>query len=73
MTTILKEHRYIVRISNEEFVLRVQELISGPKQWPERFRVQLYASIGYRARIIYGITEADAAAKTAAYLDFPSA
>ena len=73
MTTVLKEHRYIVRISDEEHILRVQELISGPEQWPEKFRVQLYASIGYRARIIYGTTEADAAEKTATYLNLPSA
>jgi hypothetical protein len=72
MTTIMKEHRYIVRINDDEHILRVQELISGPEQWHERFRVHLYASSGYRARIVYGTTEVEAAENTAAYLDFPS-
>jgi len=72
MATILKEHRYIVRIRDGEHVLRIQELISGTEEWPERIRVQLPASIHYRARTIYGITEKEVAEKAAAYLESPS-
>ena len=67
---ILKVHFYIIH--NEERVLRVEELISGSKQWPKRFRTKLRASNYHRARTIYGVTDKEVAEKAARYLESSS-
>jgi phenylacetate-coenzyme A ligase PaaK-like adenylate-forming protein len=73
MSTILKEHRYILRIGYQEHILRVQEFISGPEGWRETFRIQLPASVHHEARTIYGSTEMKAVEKAASYLESPPA
>jgi hypothetical protein len=69
MLTIFRELRYVVRIRQEEHVLRVQELVSGTENWPEKFRVQVHASLRYPGRTIYGASDHEVAAKVAEYLD----
>jgi hypothetical protein len=68
MTTLIKEERYICYLDLEPHVLRIEELIIGSEQWPERFRIRLAASHSREAKTIYGSTAAEAAERAAAYL-----
>jgi|HubBroStandDraft_6_1064221.scaffolds.fasta_scaffold527827_2 phenylacetate-coenzyme A ligase PaaK-like adenylate-forming protein len=68
MPTILREVPYTVCVRGEEYSLRVQELISGSESWPEKFRVQLHASLRHRAQTIYGPSDQEVAEKAAEYL-----
>lgn len=70
MLTIVRELRYIVSVRNEQHVLRVEELVSGTERWPGKFRVQLHASLRYRAQTIYGTTDHEVAQKVAEYLEY---
>jgi phenylacetate-coenzyme A ligase PaaK-like adenylate-forming protein len=74
MTTLIKEERYIYYLGMEPQVLRVEELISGSEQWPERFRALLAASHTREAKTIYGSTARETAERAVVYLSVsPSA
>jgi hypothetical protein len=68
MATMIKEERYIVYISTEEYVLRVQELLWGLDAWPERFRVVLPASREWTATTMYASTGREAAERATEFL-----
>ena len=50
---LIKQERFICYLGMEQQVLRVDELISGSEQWPERFRALLAASHTREAKTIY--------------------
>ena len=56
MATLIREERYILQIGAEEHILRVQEILSGAEDWPERFRIQVPASHTREAKRFYGAT-----------------
>jgi hypothetical protein len=54
MCVILKEHRYVVQVGPVSHVLRVQELVSGPAVWRDKFRLLIPADPTTQAKTIYG-------------------
>ena len=60
MGELIKEERYIFSQGPQEHVLRVQELLSGPVAWPERFCIHLPASHTQPAKKFYGTTAREA-------------
>jgi hypothetical protein len=71
---LIKQERFICYLGMEQQVLRVDELISGSEQWPERFRSLLAASHTREAKTIYGSTAREAAERAVVYLSLsPSA
>lgn len=54
--TVIREERYLVEIGAEQFILRVQELISGCAFWPGKFRIHVPASQDGRSTTVYGAT-----------------
>jgi hypothetical protein len=58
--TVIREERYLVDIGAEQFVLRVQEEISGCAFWPGKFRVQIPGTQDRRLTTVYGATALEA-------------
>jgi hypothetical protein len=54
MCVILKEHRYVVQVGPVSHVLRIQELVSGPAVWRDKFRLLIPADPTTQAKTIYG-------------------
>jgi hypothetical protein len=67
-TTIIKEERYILYVDAEQFILRVQELVSGYEPWPQNFRVQIPASSEMAATTAYASTAKEAVERAAEVL-----
>jgi hypothetical protein len=65
---LLREHRFKFFARNKEYVFRVDELVAGIAAWPDRFRLQLPASLGAEARTFYGATCEEAAEKAADFV-----
>jgi len=72
MDTLIREERYISSIGSVQHVLIVEEQIRGAAPWPERFRVQIPASLTWPARTIYGATSREAVERAIEYLFFSS-
>jgi hypothetical protein len=51
---ILKEHRYVVHVGTVKHVLRIEELVSGPAVWRDKFRLLIPADPKSHAQAIYG-------------------
>jgi hypothetical protein len=68
MTTIIKEEQYILREGCEEYVLRVQQLLSGFESRPQSFRIQLPASLKKAAKTFYGPSAKEVVDQVAEYL-----
>jgi hypothetical protein len=54
MCVILKEHRYVVQVGAVNHVLRIEELVSGPAVWRDKFRLHIPADLKSEAKTIYG-------------------
>jgi hypothetical protein len=65
MCVILKEHRYVVHVGAVNHVLRIEELVSGPAVWRDKFRLLIPADLNSQAKAIYGAS-ADEVAKLGA-------
>lgn len=72
MATMIKEENYILYIGPDEFVLPVQELLSGLEAWPEKFRALLPASREWTATTVYGSTGREAAERAMEFLSLHS-
>jgi len=68
MATMIREDKYILYVGTEEYVLPVQELLSGLEPWPEKFRALLPASREWTARTVYGSSGREAAERAMEYL-----
>lgn len=71
MSELVKEERFIFCVGTEEHVLRVQQQIWGSTPWPERFRVELPASLIRDGRKCYGTTAREAVELAVEYLSSP--
>jgi hypothetical protein len=63
--TLLREHRYFVQVGTDVHTLRVEELVAGPAVWRSKFRLQIPASHGTTAEVIYGENADEVAEKAA--------
>jgi hypothetical protein len=61
MCVVLKEHRYVVHVGTVKHVLRVEELVSGPAVWRDKFRLLIPADPSGEAKAIYGATALEVA------------
>lgn len=69
MFVLLREYRYIVQIGSQSHVLRIEELVSGPVVWGDKFRVQIPPSTGREATTIHGTSADEVAEAAAQFLD----
>ena len=67
MFTLLRQHRYEVKVGSVSRVLRIEELVSGPDSWGGVFRLVIAANGSTEAQTVYGAT-ADEVAHRAAEL-----
>ena len=68
LSTIIKEERFILKDGCDEYVLRVQQLVSGFESWPKAFRLQLPASAKKGAKTFYGASAKEVVEQVAEYL-----
>jgi hypothetical protein len=68
MESLIREERYIVFDGGNEYVLRVQEIMSGTVIWPGKLRVEIAASADRAAAKFYGATVSEVVEKAANYL-----
>ena len=61
MCVVLKEHRYVVHVGSVKHVLRVEELVSGPAVWRDKFRLLIPADPSGEAKTIYGASAKEVA------------
>jgi hypothetical protein len=64
----LRESKYLVYIGNHTYLLRIEELVSGPALWGGKFRLQLCADRERQPKTIYGSSELEVAERGAEYL-----
>ena len=68
MAALVKEERFVVRIGNEEHILRAQQLVLGNEKWPDEWQLTVAASHGRSAKCFYAATSVAVAAKAMNYL-----
>jgi len=56
MFTLVRHHRYEIKIGSESQILRIEELVSGPDVWGGTYRLVLLVGDGKTAKTIYGAT-----------------
>ena len=71
MAELIREDCYIFSVGLEKHILRVQELISAPTDWPCAFRIQLLASPERGAKSFYAATLREVLGLAVAYLSEP--
>src|SRR5689334_10400311 len=71
MAELIREECYTLNVGFEKHILRVQELISAPTDWPCGFRIQLVASPERGAKSFYAATARDVLDLAVAYLSEP--
>jgi hypothetical protein len=69
MFTLTKEHRYLLYTKLDTLVLRIEEYISGVAPWPDKYRIQMPASSGRRAKTFYGSTSREVAELAAGFIE----
>lgn len=68
MTNLIRQERYVFQTATEEQMLRVEELVFGDEEWPERCRVDIPKTRTHAAKRFYGPTPQVAAERAAEYL-----
>jgi hypothetical protein len=65
---LLREHRFKFFAGAQEYVFRVDELITGATSWPDRCRLQIPASARTEAKTFYGANCEEVAEKAAGFV-----
>jgi hypothetical protein len=65
---LLREHRFKFFVRTEEYVFRIDELVTGVAGWPDRFRLQLPASFRLEAKTFYGASCEEVAEQAASFV-----
>jgi hypothetical protein len=69
MATLVKHHRYEIKIGSESHILRIEELVSGPDVWGGSFRLVLPANGSKTIKTIYGATADEVANRAVAVME----
>jgi|HubBroStandDraft_6_1064221.scaffolds.fasta_scaffold39889_3 hypothetical protein len=65
---LLREHRFKFFVGAEDYVFRVEELVTGTSSWPDRCRLRLPASARTEAKTFYGASCVEVAEKAAGFI-----
>ena len=65
MFTLVRQHRYEVKVGSVSHVLRIEELVSGPDSWGGVFRLVIAANGSTEAKTVYGTTANEVAHRAA--------
>jgi hypothetical protein len=68
MVTLVRHHRYEIKIGSESHILRIEELVTGPDVWGGSFRLVLPANGRKTTTTIYGATADEVANRAAAVM-----
>ena len=68
MFTLLRQHRYEVKVGSVSHVLRIEELVSRPDSWGGVFRLVIAAN-GTRKQTVYGSTANEVAHRAAGLIN----
>jgi hypothetical protein len=66
--SLIREHRYVLEMAVDSTILRIEEFISGPVIWPQKYRLRLHATHGRPAKSFYGDSPQSVAEQAAEFI-----